>query len=111
MAAGGTTQAAVSPPWALGQCDRCGFHYRLNQLHEEVYDERPNGLRVCSTCLDKDNPQLQLGRMRVDDPQSLLNPRPDVNRPGSTGLFGWMPIGNVNQFVSCQVGNLTVLVT
>lgn len=108
---GGTTQAKSSPPWALGLCDRCGFSYKLNELHAEVYDQRPNGLLVCRTCLDVDQPQLQLGRIRIDDPQSLLNPRPDVGVPGSTGLFGWLPVGNPLNFVSCQVGNLTVVVT
>lgn len=72
---------------------------------------RRNGLRVCSVCLDVDNPQLQLGRYKVDDPQSLLDPRPDTGVPGSTGLFGWMPIGNFNNFIQCEVGNITVVVT
>lgn len=108
---GGTTQSSTRPSWALGQCDRCGFHYRLNQLHAEIFDQRPNGLLVCKTCLDVDNPQLQLGRTRVNDPQSLLDPRIDINRPNSTGLFGWMPIGNFNQFVQCEVGNITVLIS
>lgn len=66
---------------------------------------------VCSVCLDVDNPQLQLGRMKVDDPQSLLDPRPDTGRPGSVGLFGWHPIGNPLNDIQCQIGNLTVLVT
>ena len=109
---GGTRQSSISPPWALGLCDRCGFSFRLNQLHWEIFDERPNGLRVCQVCLDIDNPQLQLGRYKVDDPQSLLDPRPDVGRPGSTSYFGWMPIGGATTlFINCYVGNLTVVVT
>lgn len=110
MSAGSSTNT-VSPPWALGLCDRCGFSYRLNELKYEIYDQRPNGLRVCSTCLDRDNPQLQLGRYPIDDPQTLRDPRQDTGVPGSTGLFGWMPIGNFNQFVQCEVGNITVVVT
>ncbi|MFA5898359.1 MAG: hypothetical protein WC829_04520 [Hyphomicrobium sp.] len=105
---GGTTQSSTRPPWALGQCDRCGFHFKLNSLHAEIYDERPNGLLVCSACLDKDHPQLQLGRLKINDPQSLLNPRPDLNRPGSVGLFGWLPIGNPSTYVQCSVGTITV---
>lgn len=108
---GGTRQSSVSPPWALGQCDRCGFHYRLNELRYEIFDQRPNGLRVCTTCLDVDNPQLQLGRMKVDDPQSLLDPRIDLNRPGSVGLFGWLPVGNPLTNVQCEVGTVIVAVT
>lgn len=107
---GGTTQSSVRPPWALGLCDRCGFAFKLNQLRMEIYDQRPNGLLVCSACLDVDNPQLQLGRLKVNDPQSLLDPRPDTGRPGSTGLFGWMPISNPLLNIQCEVGNITVLV-
>lgn len=107
MSTGGG-QNQISPPWALAQCDRCGFHFRLNQLHYEIYDERPNGLRVCSVCLDVDNPQLQLGRVSSYDPQSLIDPRPDINRPGSTSLFGWLPVGNPLTNIQCQVGTITV---
>lgn len=111
MSQGGTSQAVTRPPWALGLCDRCGFSFKLNELHSEIYDQRPNGLLVCSVCLDQDQPQLQLGRIRVDDPQSLLDPRPDVGRPGSTSYFGWMPIGNPIVNIQCEVGNITVVVT
>jgi len=94
----------------LGLCDRCGFAFKLNQLRMEIYDQRPNGLLVCSACLDVDNPQLQLGRLKVNDPQSLLDPRPDTGRPGSTSLFGWLPVGNPLTNIQCEVGNITVLV-
>ena len=105
------TSRAISPPWALGLCDICGFSYKLNSLRAVIYDLRPTGQLACQTCWDLDNPQLQIGRVRADDPQSLLNPRPDVGVPGSTGLFGWMPVGNPLNSISCQVGNLTVVVT
>lgn len=109
---GGTTQSSTRPPWARGECDRCGFWYRLSELKIEIYDERPNGLLVCDACRDVDNPQLQLGRTRVDDPQSLLDPRPDVSKPGSTSYFGWMPLGNpITGQINCEVGTITVLIT
>ena len=104
-------QNQIAPPWALGECDRCGFPYRLNELHEEIYDQRPNGLKVCSTCLDVDQPQLQLGRVSSYDPQSLIDPRPDVSRENSVGLFGWMPCGNPLTNVTCEIGTLTVLIS
>ena len=105
-------QNQIAPPWALGQCDRCGFHYKLSELKREIYDQRENGLRCCPTCLDVDNPQLQLGRVSSYDPQSLIDPRPDLNRPGSTSYFGWMPIGNAaTLYITCNVGTITVLVT
>jgi hypothetical protein len=106
---GGTSQTNTRPRWALGLCDRCGFSYLLNQLQEEFYDERPDGLLCCPTCLDRDQPQLRLGRFPVDDPQSLLDPRPDVGVPGSTSYFGWLPVGNsFTLYIQCQVGNVTV---
>ena len=110
MSQGGTTQAVTRPRWALGLCDRCGFTYKLNQLRREIYDEKFNGLLVCPACLDVDQPQLQLGRERIFDPQSLLDPRPDVGVPGSTGLFGWLPIGNPLTQLECDVGTVTVTI-
>jgi hypothetical protein len=110
-AGGGTVQSSIRPPWALGLCDRCGFAFKLSELKVEIYDARPNGLLCCDVCRDVDNPQLQLGRVKVDDPQSLLDPRPDTGIPGSTGLFGWMPIGNPATNIQCFVGNLTVVIT
>jgi hypothetical protein len=108
---GGTSQTTSRPPWALGLCDRCGFSYLLSQLHEEFYDMRPNGLLVCKPCLDQDQPQLQLGRFPIDDPQSLLDPRPDVGVQGSTTYFGWLPVGNsATLYLQCTVGNVTVLI-
>ena len=32
---------------ALGQCDRCGFSYKLNKLRYEIEDSKRNGMRVC----------------------------------------------------------------
>lgn len=104
----------ISPPWALGQCDICGLHYRLNQLRAVILDQRPTGSKACPECWDEDNPQLQLGRMGpIFDPQALTDPRPDLNRPGSTSYFGWMPIGSPLYIgsIQCSVGNITVLVT
>lgn len=111
MSTGGG-QNQIAPSWALGQCDRCGFHYRLSELKREIYDQRENGLKVCPTCLDVDNPQLQLGRVSTYDPQSLIDPRPDINRPGSTSYFGWMPIGNpISGYATGEVGTITVLIS
>lgn len=103
------SQNTTRPSWALGLCDRCGFSFKLNDLHTEFFDARPNGLLVCSVCLDKDNPQLQLGRIAIDDPQSLEDPRPDTGVAGSTSLFGWLPVGNPLTNIQCEVGTVTVL--
>lgn len=94
---------------AWGLCDRCGFKYRLNQLKYEIEDQRFNGLRVCETCLDVDHPQLQLGEIVISDPESLYDPRPDLNLAASTGYFGWQPIGHpITSEIRGSVGTLTL---
>jgi len=32
-------------------------------------------MRVCPECLDRDHPQLQVGRIRINDPQALRGAR------------------------------------
>lgn len=59
-------------------CDRCGQKYKYSQLKPEVYNRKPNGLRVCPSCLDKDHPQLQLGKAKIVDAEALRHPRPDI---------------------------------
>jgi hypothetical protein len=81
---------------ALGICDRCGWTYRLRELKPEVIDLQATGILVCPTCWDPDQPQLQVGRWPVVDPQALRNPRPDTGAPdsrwgegGSRGTTVW----------------------
>jgi hypothetical protein len=62
---------------ALGICDRCGFTYKLLSLKKETVNRHERDLLVCRECWDPDHPQNDLGRLRVDDPQALRNPRPD----------------------------------
>ncbi|MEY2909080.1 MAG: hypothetical protein RLZZ602_1603 [Pseudomonadota bacterium] len=69
---------------ALGQCDRCGFVYKLNTLERQVVNKVYSGLRVCKSCLDVDHPQLQLGKYPVEDPQALRDPRPDTATLGAS---------------------------
>ena len=69
---------------AVAVCDRCGQKYPYKKLKAEIHNQRPNGLRVCSTCLDQDHPQLQLGRQRVTDAQSLRHPRPEATDSPTT---------------------------
>lgn len=91
---------------AFGFCDRCYQRFDLKELKYQPYDQKPLRLRVCVACLDKDHPQLQLGKVPVYDPQALYDPRPDTN-PGS-GLFGWKPVGNPAQYLTGSVGQVQV---
>lgn len=78
----------ASGKWAIAECDRCGFQYKLKQLKTLVIKTKNVNLLVCPTCYEPDQPQLQLGMYPVDDPQALRNPRPDTtyNQAGLTGL-------------------------
>lgn len=99
----------ASGKYALGECDMCGFVFKLHQLIPEIYNQRPTGYLVCSTCWDEDNPQLQLGRFPINDPQALRNPRVDLNLPVSRNLWGWNPVGNpTSNLLQCKTGILIV---
>lgn len=107
----------ASGKWAICECDRCGFQFKLKQLREIVIKTKNTNILVCPTCWEPDQPQLQLGMYPVDDPQALRNPRPDTTyiQAGYTGLqiqpgsgplgsgdasggsrivqWGWAPVG------------------
>lgn len=61
---------------AFGFCDRCGFRYKLKELRTETVNLSSTNLRVCPVCWDPDQPQNMLGRIPIDDPQALRDPRP-----------------------------------
>ncbi len=67
----------ASGKYAIAQCDRCDQRYMLKELRREVIKTKNYELLVCPECWDPDQPQLQLGMYPVDDPQGLMNPRPD----------------------------------
>jgi hypothetical protein len=78
----------ASGKWAIAECDRCGFRFKLKQLKTLVIKTKNVNLLVCPTCWEKDQPQLQLGMYPVNDPQALRNPRPDTTylQAGLSGL-------------------------
>ena len=90
---------------ALGQCDRCGFSYKLNTLQYQIEDGKRNGLRVCYDCLDEDQPQLKIGEVNTNDPQNLYNARVDTGKTKSTSYAAFDPIGGgVTEFGSSTMG-------
>jgi hypothetical protein len=95
---------------ALGICDKTGFRYKLSDLVYEYNNGRRTGLRVGRDVVDPDHPQNFLGRLRIVDPQSLREPRPDVNREQSVGLFGWAPVGHPETKLTGAVGTVTVTI-
>lgn len=93
---------------AFGYCDKTGFRYPLKDLVWEYKDGKRTGMRVGKDVVDPDHPQNFLGRVRVVDPQSLLNPRPDTSLEESRALFGWNPVGNPLTYMVGSVGTVTV---
>ncbi len=94
---------------AFGICDRSGFRYKLSDLVWEIQNGKKTGFRVGKDIVDPDQPQNFLGRVKINDPQALQDPRPDY-APGN-GLFGWNPVWNPIQDMVSSVGTVTVVTT
>ena len=93
---------------AIGICVRCGFQYLLKQLCPQVEDMKETGMLVCETCLDKDQPQLQLGRLRIGGPRALNNPRPDTGVDASRFLESYEFVGGLQGWSANDVGSSTL---
>ena len=99
---------------SIAECDRCGFRYKLKELKKLTIKTKQVTIKVCPTCWEPDQPQLQLGMYPVQDPQAVREPRRDNSylQAGYTGLqltlntdfgdpsggsrifqWGWAPVG------------------
>jgi hypothetical protein len=99
---------------SISECDRCGFRFKLKVLKKLIIKTKQVSIKVCPSCWEPDQPQLQLGMYPVQDPQAVREPRPDVSyrQAGYTGLqltlntdfgdpsggsrvfqWGWAPVG------------------
>ena len=78
----------ASGKFAIAECDRCAQRYKLKQLRTQIVKTRPYNIKVCPSCWDPDQPQLQLCMYPVNDPQAVREPRPDVSYhvSGTSGL-------------------------
>jgi hypothetical protein len=125
-----------SGKFAISQCDRCNFRFKLKELRIEIIKTKPYQLKVCRQCWDPDQPQLQLGMYPVEDPQAVRDPRPDNTyyQAGLTGLqlnqndgaaldgfgdptqgsrvfqWGWAPVGGASSFDSVLTPNYLIAV-
>ena len=91
--------------YSYGFSDRSGRRYPLKDLVRQFENLRPNGLLVGKDEVDIDHEQLQIGRVRANDPQTLQNPRPDRDLESSRSLPAWNPVGGgVTEFGSRTVG-------
>lgn len=95
-----------SGKFAIAECDRCGFRYKLTELKKLTIKTKNVSIKVCHECWEMDHPQLQLGMYPVNDPQAVREPRRDnsyyqsgydVNGFPSGGSrqiqWGWSPVG------------------
>ena len=94
--------------YAFGFCDRTGFRYKLKDMVEQYKGGRTTGLRVGNDVVDKDQPQLQLGRINKSDSQSLRHPRPESTLDESRRLYAWNPIGGGNTAMGSRTVGLTM---
>jgi hypothetical protein len=97
--------------YAYGFCDKTGFRYPLKDLVPEYNNGVKTGFLVGRDVVDPDQPQNFLGRVKINDPQSLQNPRPDTSQQESRALFGFNPVGNPAQFMVGSAGKVTVTTT
>ena len=104
----------ASGKWAISECDRCGFRYKLKELKRLVIKTKNVNILVCPTCWEPDQPQLQLGMYPVDDPQAIRDPRRDNSywQAGLTGLQeetqGEVPTDNVLAFGTPSGGSRVI---
>lgn len=95
---------------AWGLCDTCNQRYDLHELKVQIVAGRATNIKNCPYCLDKDQPQYFIGRVPINDPQALLNPRPDNGVVQSRELWGWNPVGNPAVQATGQVGVITLVI-
>jgi len=97
--------------YAFGYCDKTGFRYPLSDLVPEFSNGVKTGFLVGRDVVDPDQPQNFLGRIKINDPQSLRNPRPDTSLQASRGLFGFNPVWNGAQYMTAEVGTVNISIT
>ena len=120
----------ASGKYAIAQCDRCNFRFKLKELKTLTIKTKNVNILVCRECWEPDQPQLQLGMYPVNDPQAVRNPRPDNSYivsgldvdgdpSGGSRIFqwGWAPVGGSRDggltpndlILQVQLGTVTVV--
>ena len=125
----------ASGKFAIAECDRCAQRYKLKELRTQTVKTKPFKIKVCRSCWDPDQPQLQLGMYPVNDPQAVREPRPDISylQSGNSGTqavdtgsneedafgypeggsrvfqWGWAPVGGASYFDSGLTPNNLVI--
>ena len=97
--------------YAFGFCDKTGFRYPLKDLVPEYNNGVKTGFLVGRDVADPDQPQNFLGRLKINDPQSLRNPRPDTSLLASRAIVGFNPVGNPAVIATGSVGRVSVSIS
>jgi len=100
--------------YAFGFCDKTGFRYPLKNLVSEYKNGVKTGLKVGNDVVDPDHPQNFLGRYRINDPQSLRDPRPDRFTESVTFKYPALDATTLEPFgppngLDIQLGTVTVV--
>lgn len=93
---------------ALGVCDVCGFVYKLPKLRKLTERGETTNIKACPACWTPDQPQNDLGKYPVYDPQALRDPRPDSNT-WATSRAILVPVSKVHS--AAVAGYVTVFTT
>ena len=82
------TTMFASGRFAIAECDRCAFRFKLTVLKKLTIKTKNVSIKVCPECWEMDQPQLQLGMYPVNDPQAVREPRRDNSyyQSGNNGL-------------------------
>ena len=97
--------------YAFGYCDKTGFRYPIKDLVPEYQNGVKTGFLVGRDIVDPDQPQNFLGRVKIFDPQSLRNPRPDTSLDESRDLLGFDPVWNDGQYAVASVGTVKIVIS
>lgn len=95
---------------APGLCDRCGQRYLLQELKHEFVKGIQQSVKVCPECWDDDHPQNFIGTLRIDDPQALRDPRPDIGID-EINAFPDVEVTPLWLYLTIDVGTVTVSTT
>jgi hypothetical protein len=87
----------TSGKFAIAECDRCSFRYKLILLKKLVIKGKITAIKVCPECWEADQPQLHLGETPVNDPQAVREPRRDNSYYQSGYDVGGFPSGGSRQ--------------